>query len=212
MGVSTRTADGKNPDGGRKHSRVYCLGILVVGIILSAVLIGAGLLAVGFSEADKSPKIVEPGEIAGVKPEVYPLSQSQKEVRQRDGEPHTFAILFYTVEDSSGERISVRDETWTYFNLKKIYQFVNGELQSESPLPAEVTTSTQIPCKPEQFVAGMSLKEIVAAIHLKQYLEIPLEDELVADSRLYYANRLTFALQNGKLRYIETLPLEGVGK
>lgn len=210
--MSLRTAVEKRAGAGKKHPRIYCLGFVVISAILSVVLVLAGLLTVGFYEVDRSPKIVEPGNAPGEEPDTYTLSQSQKEIRQRDGEPHTFAILFYTVKDSSGGTIAVRDETWTYFNLRKVYQFINGEFQGETPLSAQVTTSTSVPCKPEQFVSGMSLDEIVAAIHLKQYMEIPLEDELVPNSRLYYADRLTFALQDGNLRYIETLPLEGVAK
>lgn len=212
MGTSPRTAVEKRTDGRKERSPLFWLGIAAVSVVLLIVLILAGLLAVGFYQIENSPRVVEPAEKPDVKPKTYTLTLSQQEIRKRDGDPHTFVILFYTVEDTSGGKVEVRDETWTYFNLKKVYQFINGEFQGESPLPVEVTTSTRIPCKPEQFINGMSLDEIIAAVHMKRYMEIPLEDELVPGSRLYYADRLTFALQDGKLRYIETLPLEGEGK
>lgn len=209
MGSNSRSTVDETASLKKKHTSLFCLGGLAIITFFLLALIVGGLLVAGFFQVDRSPKIIKIQDQSKETPGEYTLTPAQNEILTEHGSPHTFAILFYSVENESGIQVEVRDETWTYFNLGTVYQFINGELVEESPYTARVETTTRIPCAPHQFFAEMTLDEIVAAAGLKQYLEIPLEDELVPNSRLYYADRLTFALQDGRLRYIETLPIEG---
>jgi hypothetical protein len=65
-----------------------------------------------------------------------------------------------------------------------------------------------MPYRPEQFVAYMSLEELIAAAGLETYLVVPLEKELVEGGEVYYADELTFGLKNDELLYVEALALE----
>ena len=192
----------------RKKTPVFILGIILV-IIAVLIMAGVcGLLAWGFYQVNQSPMLVDVLETPSSTAEPYALSETQSEILRLNGIPHSFAILFYTIMDTDNNSIYVRDETWTYYDLKKTYQFINGDLSEETPFTQEIINSTRNMYSPQNFSASMGLSDIVSANGLKQYLEIPLEVELVPGSRLYYANRLTFALQNDRLRYVESLPLE----
>ncbi len=192
-----------------KKKTPACITGIIILIITGVIMAGVcGLLAWGFYQVNQSPMLVDVLETPSSGGEPYLLSVSQSEILRLNGNPHAFAILFYTVENTDNSNISVRDETWTYYDLKKTYQFINGELSEETPFTPEIINATRNTYSPQNFSAGMGLSDIVSVNGLKQYLEIPLEDELVPGSRLYYASRLTFALQNGRLRYVESLPLE----
>lgn len=195
----------------KKKRTAACLqgGILVVLISLSVVLCLSGiLLIIGFQQVDRSPKIIELGERQDKNIKPAALSAQQNALVKEIGWPQSFAVLFYTVDGETGENIDVRDEIWTYYDLQKTYQFINGNLTGESPLPGESPFSEPIPYKPDQFSPYMGLDQVLSAAGLDRYLELPLEDEIVPGSRLYYAHMLTFALQDGKLRYVETLAIE----
>lgn len=192
----------------KKKTPAFYIGIL---LLIFAVVIMAGfcgLLAWGFYQVNQSPVLVDVSEKTSTGIEPYVLSESQSEILRQYGNPHSFSILFYTVAEEGNTSISVRDETWTYYDLRKTFQFINGELTEETAFTPEIINATRNTYSPQNFSAGMGITDIVSVNDVKQYLEIPLEDELVPNSRLYYANRLTFALQNGRLRYVESLPLE----
>ncbi len=208
MGSNPRSTVGETATRNKKQTSLFCLGGLAILIFLLVAILAGGLLIAGFIQVDRSPKIIEIQDQPEEMPGKYTFSPAQNKILAEHGTPHSFAILFYSVDDEAGTQVQVRDETWTYFNLGTVFQFINGEPAGESPFTARVETATRIPCSPDQFIDGMTLDEIVAAAGLTQYLEIPLEDELVPGSRLYYADRLTFALQDGQLRYVETLPIE----
>lgn len=192
-----------------KKKTPACISGIIILIIAGVIMAGVcGLLAWGFYQVNQSPMLVDVLATPSSTGESYALSETQSEILRLNGNPHSFAILFYTLMDTDNNSIYVRDETWTYYDLKKTYQFINGELSEETPFTPEIMNATRNTYSPQNFAAGMGLSEIVSANELKQYLEIPLEVELVPGSRLYYANRLTFALQNGRLRYVESLPLE----
>jgi hypothetical protein len=117
-------------------------------------------------------------------------------------------LLFYTVDYDAGKKVDVRDENWIYYDLGKSFQFINGKLTTEGRLPVQVQNPIAVPYKPGQIHGDMDLDQLVKSLNLQKYLEIPLEKEVVPDSRLYYGKMLTFAMQNGRLRYVETLALE----
>lgn len=109
----------------------------------------------------------------------------------------------------NGSFTDVRFETWSYYTSGLEYTFINGEQVAEDSLEIELLGElAPIPYRPEQFVAYMSLDEVIASAGLETYLVVPLEKELVEDGEVYYADELTFGLKNDELLYVEALALE----
>lgn len=179
------------------------LGALVVVILAAIFLIG------GWQAYQQEPKIVEGIGVPALDLATYPLSGTQTGVLDRFGYPDAFAILFYEEESLDGSYADVRFETWSYYSDGLEYTFINGEQVAEDPLEIELLGElVPIPYSPEQFVAYMSLDEVISSAGLETYLVIPLEAEFVEDGEVYYADELTFGLKNDELLYVEALALE----
>lgn len=178
-------------------------GTFIVAVLAAIFLIG------GWQAYQQEPKIVE-----GIEPETldlisYSLSGDQAGVIDHRGNPEAFSILFYEEEQVDGSLIDVRFETWSYYSGGLEYTFINGDQVAEDPLDIELFGDlVPIPYRPEQFVAYMSLDEMVASTGLGSYLVVPLEKELVDGGEVYYADELTFGLKDGELLYVEALALE----
>jgi hypothetical protein len=179
-----------------------------LGVLIVAVLVGVFLI-VGWQAYQQEPKIV-----GGVEPEAlnlasYALAADQSSLINRLGYPDAFAILFYEEEQVDGSFADVRFETWTYYISGLEFTFINGAQAAEDSLEIELAGElVPIPYRPEQFVAYMSLDEVIASADLETYLVVPLEKELVEGGEVYYADELTFGLKNDELLYVETLALE----
>lgn len=150
----------------------------------------------------------------GLEPETldlisYSLSGDQAAVIDHLGNPEAFSILFYEEEQVDGSLIDVRFETWSYYSGGLEYTFINGDQVAEDLLEIELLGElVPIPYRPEQFIAYMSLDEVIASGGLETYLVVPLEKELVDSGEVYYADELTFGMKNDELLYIEALALE----
>jgi hypothetical protein len=117
-------------------------------------------------------------------------------------------ILFYEETLDDGSIGDVRLETWSYYTQGVEYTFINGDQVGENPIEVEIGELAGVPYRPEQFAAYMTLNQVVAAAGLESFLVVPLERELVEGGAVYYADRLTFGLQDDELRYVEALALE----
>ena len=178
-------------------------GTFIVAVLAAIFLIG------GWQAYQQEPKIVE-----GIEPETldlisYSLSGDQAGVIDHQGYPEAFSILFYDEQQVDGSLLDIRFETWSYYTSGREYTFINGEQVAEDPLEIELVGDlVSIPYQPEQFVAYMSLDEVIASGGLETYLVVPLEMELVDGGEVYYADELTFGLKNDQLLYVEALALE----
>ena len=56
---------------------------------------------------------------------------------------------------------------------------------------------------PNQSHAYMSLEEISAATGLTEFIEIPMESELIPGGKIYFGPGITFGLKNDLLIYVE---------
>jgi hypothetical protein len=179
------------------------LGLLLVGAIVVAFLV------VGWQAYRQEPMIVEGVEPGGLTISPHTLSSDQQNVIDRFGYPEAFSILFYEEEQVGGSRVDVRFETWSYYTSAVEYTFVNGNQEAEDSLEVELVGDLHpIPYHPEQFVAYMSLDEVIASAGLETYLVLPLEKELVEGGEVYYGDELTFGLKDDELLYVEALALE----
>lgn len=188
---------------GGRLAALGCAALLVVSLIAGGVFLGGG-----YAEYQASPKIVEEVQAATVGAAPLPLPSDQQAARAERGDPEAFLMLFYKVPVDDGSVGDVRTETWSYYTEGVEYTFINGEKVGEAPMEIEVGELAGLPYRPEPFQAYMSLEEVVAAAGLDAFLLVPLEKELVEGGEVYYADRLTFGLKDGELRYIEALALE----
>jgi hypothetical protein len=157
-----------------------------------------------YSEYQTSARLVEGPRGADVLPEAYSLSAAQQAQVAESGYPESFLLLFYEEELEDGSTSAVRYEVWDYYALDQQVIFTNGELAAEQALDAGEVAPLPTAYKPDQFLAYMSLDEVVAAAQLQSYLAIPLEQALLPEGEIYYAGGLAFGLKDGQLLYIET--------
>jgi hypothetical protein len=163
----------------------------------------------GYQDYASTPLLVEDADaVGGEAPPPVPLSPAQAELVARLGPPESFAILFFQEEADDASVRDVRYETWTYYAAGAEYTFLNGELVDEGVLDIAVGELVPLPYRPELFSAYMPLEQLIAAARLGRHLVLPVERQLGPDAQVYFADQLTFGLQDGELVFVESLPLE----
>jgi hypothetical protein len=164
--------------------------VVLVGVVLVAIdltLAGDVLLVTVDRPGEEAPRAS--------------LSDEQQSLLDELGNPDGFTIFF--VDDGSE---SVRMETWSYYQAGREVSFVDGELSAdESPEPAVVTRPT--PFTPDLFTPFADLQQIVTATGVVEYLEYHVEDELLAGGTVHVAEQLMLGLKDGRLLYVEAVPL-----
>jgi len=182
-----------------------CLGGAVVFLLISGcILIGLGL--VGVKEFKDIPRLVSGFSFDQAAPQPVEYSPAQADLIQEYGYPEGFYILFFQREGIDGNVEEVRYEQWNYYSLGVMVVFDNGEQLERGEIPLETVSST--PYQPELFSAFISREQVAASAGLDEWFILPVEKELVPDADLYYAEGLTFGLQDGELVYIETMVVE----
>ena len=181
----------------------------VLGSLAFITLVAAGLFLyagwIGYQEAPKQVEVQGPGSSSIA---TYILSPEQEDNQLSYGYPEGFTILFYEEETPRQGIQTVRLETWEYYSLGFSLTFINGEMVANDPLDWDKGISViPPPYTPDQFWAFMNLEEVIAAGGLATYIEVPLNKELMEEGTLYYADSLTFGLQEDQLVYIEALTL-----
>lgn len=180
----------------------YCLGgAAVFLLILFCAILGLGL--VGVKEFKDIPRLVSGFSFDQVAPQQVEYSPAQDDLIQEYGYPEGFYILFFQREGIDGNVEEVRYEEWIYYSQKVSVVFENGEQLVLSEIPLETVLHT--PYQPGSFSAFITREQVAASARLDEWLILPVEKELVPDADLYYAEGLTFGLQNGHLVYIETM-------
>ncbi len=180
----------------------YCLGgAAVFLLIIFCALIGLGL--VGVKEFKDIPRLVSGFSFEQSVPKAAAYSSSQTSTIQEYGSPEGFYILFFQREGVQGDVEEIRYEQWYYYSRKVSVVFENGEQLEWSEIPIETVSPT--PYQPKSFSAFITREQVAASAGLDDWLILPVEKELVPDADLYYAEGLTFGMQNGKLVYIETM-------
>jgi len=153
---------------------------------------------------------VDPGD---VDVEEYELSENQSDIVSRVGYPDYFYIMFF--EDEANDNATgvdslenYRFETWTYYSTSREYNFLNGQLVSENSTDISPGNLVENPYRPEQFTEYMTLEEVVSSAEIERYVVAPMEEALVEDGEVFYADRLAFGLVKGELLYVESIALE----
>jgi hypothetical protein len=191
------------PQKRKTSSRVILAAITLIIFAAAGTYLYAGW--VGYREA---PKLIELDNSPEPYRGLYELSSDQETNLSLYGQPESFTILFYEEETPDQGIQTVRLETWDYYTLGIGLTFINGELVSEDPIDwGYQDPISPIPYSPEQFSAFMSLDEVLGAAGIDTYIEVPLNIELLDRGNLYYADSLSFGMQDNQLVYLEALAL-----
>jgi len=179
----------------------------LVGFIAPLAVAILLVLGYGLQVSATLPKTVSAIPAVAAGPDAWQLSSDQERTLSENGHPESFAILFYDEEGEDGSLETVRYETWSYYTRGLEMTFINGELEAQTALDRFSVRPGSLPYRPEQFSPYMDLAEVVRAAGLSSFTMTPLEDQLLPGGETYFADRLTFGLKDGELRYIETLPM-----
>lgn len=137
----------------------------------------------------------------------YQLSDSQQNYIDENGNPASFSILFYQHRDTNGALQDNRYETWHYLDSGIQVTFLNGMLSEADSSPLEGGEKA-LTYKPEMFTAYMSPAQVAQSADIDEWLIIPVEDALVQNAEVYFADGLTFGFQNGELIFVEAFTAE----
>lgn len=133
---------------------------------------------------------------------VYYFSPDQEGYIAQNGYPPSFSILFYQEQVPGGQVQEIRDETWYYFNPDIKVTFVNGQISAAEASELQGSGAGQY-YYPDMFTAYMTPEEVAYAAGFSEWLIVPVEENLVANAEVYYADGLTFGVKNDKLIYVE---------
>ena len=189
-----------------KWIRRLSLGCVFV-VFLVILLIGTILFFMN-RELDEAAAIVELDSPKQTSFTPYALSPAQIQTIQAYGYPDSLSILFYKQSDANNQVQDIRLETWVMMDNDLELTFLNGTLTETEAIEDPHGPYHPAEYRPELFSANMNLDEVLTAAGIEKYLVVPLEDELLKDSEIYYAGQLMFGLKDNQLRYIETLILE----
>ena len=175
--------------------------VAIIFMASCCILIGVGL--VGVKEFKGTPRLESGFPFDQPAAQVVEYSPAQADLIQEYGYPEGFYILFFQREGVRGDAEEVRYEQWNYYSQGVSVVFENGEQLERSKISLEKVSPT--PYHPESFSAFITREQVAASAGLDEWLILPVEKELVPDADLYYAEGLTFGMQDGELIYIETV-------
>ncbi|MBN2045345.1 MAG: hypothetical protein JW757_10025 [Anaerolineales bacterium] len=188
----------------KKRTKGCLVSIIALGVL--AICLIAGLIWVGIQEYQDMPRLVSGIDFGSYSPDAYTYSQEQQTVIAEHGNPQSFTILFYHQQDPDGKKVYVRYEVWDYPTLGKSLIFENGYPVAENSIEPYAAIPTNY--QPASFTAFMRREALATAADIDEWFILPVEEELLYDADLYYADGLTFGLQADELVYIEALGFE----
>jgi hypothetical protein len=182
----------------------------IILIVVLGILLGGGLVLItSLNKAfQNSVKLAEGVAANPSAAQSYSLSEDQSGIIDQYGYPDSFTITFYDEEFDPNYDGEVRDETWRYYSSGIEFDFYNGLLMYTNPIPDPPTRWVVLPYRPEQFTAYSDLETILASAQITDFIEFPLEKELINNGKLYYASGLTFGTVDGRLIYVETIMMQ----
>lgn len=181
--------------------------LLLIGFIVVCCICCMAVTVYSYNEFKGSARIVEGARIHPATTAVFFLSVDQQRVVDKYGYPDSFSITFYREEYAPDFNGYVRDESWRYFDELKSFSFYNGQLNHEGSIDPPASGWLPAMYTPDQFEAYAKLQQVLDAAGIRDYFELPLEEELVENGRLFFAPGLTFGLADDRLIYVETISM-----
>jgi hypothetical protein len=179
--------------------RVLIAGGAFVDIALHDLLV--------FDPTDTSLQPLDLDSEAGLESVEVTDSRTRADIRAQYGSPDAFTLYFYDEVTPDGSIAPVRLEQWSYYEQGVELTIADDQVVGEAPFEVEEGTVVEpAPYDPAAFDAYIGLEEVVAAAGLEEYLGGP-ANELVENGELYFADRLSWGMKDGELRYLEALAL-----
>lgn len=201
MPFKSRLSPDKNTSTLAKLAAVLLMGILACNAPANAEVPTSGVI-------QNYPVSVNLAEIPA-----YDLSPLQIETLQNRGYPDRFLIQFYRQTQSDGQVIPIRQESWYYDLSGAEIVFRNGEIFFErAGDPIRVEGLGRTAYQPENFTAEMSLDMLLAATGEDGYYQETINNGIIENGELIVVKGLAAGFQEGRLQYVETVPLGTAGQ
>jgi hypothetical protein len=137
----------------------------------------------------------------------YTLSAMQQDYVDEYGYPDRFVIFFFDEMLPEGEMFSMRHESWYYDARGYEIVFRNGDKFTErSGTPIQIEGLGSTPYSPQEFTAEMNLDALLALREETGFFIQNIDDSLIT-GELILIQGLAAGFEEGRLSYVETLPL-----
>ncbi len=151
--------------------------------------------------------VVVAGGFAYALTRVRSMSAAQEEVIEQLGPPPRFLIAYVPRTEGSSEEL-VRTEVWYYPDHQQSISFVEGAIASVETIAPDPEGATYPDLRPEAFDFEMGYEEVAALLggDIQKVEELP--DLSSKDGiELYEGDHGMFAIERGKLVYLQTIGL-----
>lgn len=181
----------------KKPLRKVFIIVVTVQVMTGILVIVLGLY---LTKDEFEPLLVENAEFDADKYDKYELSKDQNEILDTYGELTGFTIMY------TGDTYEDRLETWYFVESGMIVEFFNGNILSQSTDDMLLDIKHQLTeYQPEDFIFGLTPGTTLQAARIKDFLILPVEEELIESSKLYFGEDIVFGFVEDKLCYVETL-------
>lgn len=135
--------------------------------------------------------------------DVFIMSEQQESTIEAYGPLAAFSIVY------GGEELADRMETWYFVDSLTVVSFLNGTLMSiETDETLEEARGKITDYQPNDYVYGISPGTALGVADIDEFLIMPMGDELVEESCLYYGEDIVFGFIEDELVYAEVLLIE----
>jgi hypothetical protein len=113
------------------------------------------------------------------------------------------------INEDGNPSVLHRLESWDYFRFDTSFTFYDGKLQSHEKLDSlQGLALMAVQYRPEQFDTRLKFEQLDRLLpDVKSYRFVELPEPLGTGLKIVGAEQLIMAFRNGKLVYIETIPL-----
>lgn len=189
--------------------------IVLAIIVLVVILLGCNLPTGNDSSTPDEYGLVQDyqsPQTADAIPE-YGLNEAQIAKITEKGYPDRFVILFFRESLADGSTVDMRQESWYYDESGAEIVFRNGEVFTESSGGKSVMAVEmgKTVYRPEQFLGGMTLDQMLAATGDSGYYQEPVNSTLIPNGTLVFVQGLATGFEGGSLVFVEALPLGAAG-
>ena len=138
----------------------------------------------------------------------YTLSATQQTYVDEHGYPDRFVIFFFDEMLPDGETFPMRHESWYYDARGYEIVFRNGDKFTErNGEPIQIEGLGRTVYSPQGFTAEMNLDALLALRGETGFFIQNVDDDLLT-GELIFIQGLAAGFEDGRLSYVETLPLE----
>lgn len=137
----------------------------------------------------------------------YTLSVTQQAYVDEHGYPDRFSIFFFDEMLPDGEIFSMRHESWYYDARGYEIVFRNGDKFTErSGAPIQIEGLGRTVYSPQEFTEEMDLDALLSIQGENGFFVQNVDDDLIT-GELIFIQGLAAGFEEGRLSYVETLPL-----